>query len=371
MAKPLTLFSRVFQFGILIIAAISLLALFLSYFSAYISPTTIWWFQLFGLAYPILVISSIAGLIALYFIRKKWMFAGIFILLVGIPVHIRYIGGNWWSANPSEQENTIAVASFNVRLFDIYKWVHPELDTSAALFRQQINNLDADIMCFQEYASDHRKTRHMDANEILKAGNFNNYAEELTVQTKNIDFGLAIYTKGKIVNKGLVNDEKKLYSLFADIALNGDTVRIYNTHLQSIRFQQDEYSLFDGKALSNKSFFERVGGVLSKIKQAYPERIKQTSELIEHAENSPHPVMICGDFNEPPSSYTYTIFNRTYQDAFRSKGSGTGRTYAGKIPAGRIDYIFADERLNILSFNILNDRQISDHFPIVARLQVK
>jgi len=371
MAEPGKSLLRILRIAIVIITIAVLAALGLSYLSAYVSPATVWWFQLFGLAYPILAIGSIIGIIVLYFIRKKWMVAGLIILLIGTPVHIRYIGGNWWNSGSSTPKKTIAVASFNVRLFDIYKWLHPELDKSEMLFHQYIKKLDADILCFQEYASDERKTNHMHPGSILTAGSFKSYSEELTAQTKNIDFGLAIYTKGKIVQNGLINDENKLYSLFADIALHGDTVRVYNTHLQSIRFQQDEYSLFDGKALSKKSFFDRVSGVLRKLKRAYPERIKQTNELIKHAASSTYPVIICGDFNEPPSSYIYTTFNRQYKDAFRSEGSGTGRTYAGKIPAGRIDYIFADKHFDIFSFDILNDQPLSDHFPIITELHLK
>ena len=83
MAKPVKSLLRAIRMAIAIITIVVLAALTMSYLSAYVSPATVWWFQLFGLAYPVLAIGSIIGIIALYFIHKKWMFAGLIILLIG------------------------------------------------------------------------------------------------------------------------------------------------------------------------------------------------------------------------------------------------------------------------------------------------
>ncbi|MEM8906288.1 MAG: endonuclease/exonuclease/phosphatase family protein, partial [Bacteroidota bacterium] len=92
-------------------------------------------------------------------------------------------------------------------------------------------------------------------------------------------------------------------------------------------------------------------------------RAQQAHLVAEHVRNSPYPVMICGDFNETPLSYVYRILSAPLQDAFKQKGSGLGTTYAGKIPALRIDYILADRRLKILDHQILY-KSYSDHYPV-------
>ena len=76
--------------------------------------------------------------------------------------------------------------------------------------------------------------------------------------------------------------------------------------------------------------------------------------------NSPFPVIICGDFNDTPLSYTYNKFASNYTDAFRNSSSGLGITYAGKVPAGRIDYIFHSKDLNSSNFTIQKE-VYSDH----------
>ena len=78
-------------------------------------------------------------------------------------------------------------------------------------------------------------------------------------------------------------------------------------------------------------------------------------------------IIICGDFNDTPMSYTYNIFNGLYLDAFRNSSSGLGVTYAGKVPAGRIDYIFHAKNLHSGNFEIQQNVN-SDHRAITCKI---
>lgn len=66
-------------------------------------------------------------------------------------------------------------------------------------------------------------------------------------------------------------------------------------------------------------------------------------------------------------SYTYSVFYNELEDAFRNSSKGIGRTYAGKLPAGRIDYIFHSESLGVKKFAIQEDNP-SDHYGISCTL---
>ena len=346
------------------------IALITSYLSPYISPENIWWIQLFGLAYPIILISLLILLPVLFFLKRKRFWTLILITIIGLPVHFRYISFGS-SSEASESAIEIKVTSFNVRGFDIYQWVNKDLSKAEESFLHFIKNNNADVLCFQEYTVDKRPSKHMLPSEIKAAGGFNYYTDKLTAQSIKLSFGISIYSKYPIINKGFVGEEKDLYALYVDIKINEDTIRVYNTHLQSIRLQQDEYSLFDEDAPSNKGVSSRVGGLLGKLKSAYPSRIAQSKNIIEHAQKSTHPVIICGDFNEPPTSYVYGLFSDQFKDAFRSSSFGIGRTYAGKIPAGRIDHIFCSDSIEPLTFEISDDILMSDHYPISAKIALE
>lgn len=361
--KPLKWFF-LFSFYLLI------LGLLLSYLSPYVSPKTAWWVQLFGLAYPVvLFIIVILAVVLLFKNRKKALILWI-LLLIGIPVHLRFFGTGVSQDKSSESANTIRVMTYNVRLFDMYKWVHDDLADSKKAFLNYFKAQAPDVLCLQEYIEDNRPNPHVSVKDIKKAGEFSYMTQTLTVQSKNVNFGLAIFSKYPIINQGeLKTKDSNMSCIFVEILKNKDTIRIYNTHLQSIRFQQDEYSIFDENAPTTKSSTEKVYGLFSKLKKAYPGRINETKDILEHAQSTDFPIIIAGDFNEPPLSYIYGQFNNHFNDAFRETSLGTGKTYAGKIPAGRIDYIFYNDRLSALNFQRQKEI-ISDHYAICSELEV-
>jgi endonuclease/exonuclease/phosphatase family metal-dependent hydrolase len=84
---------------------------------------------------------------------------------------------------------------------------------------------------------------------------------------------------------------------------------------------------------------------------------------------SPHPNIICGDFNDVPNSYTYFHIRGNMQDAFIQKGFGIGRSYVNLSPTLRIDYILASPEFTVLQCKRFN-LPYSDHHPIVADLQL-
>ena len=145
-----------------------------------------------------------------------------------------------------------------------------------------------------------------------------------------------------------------------------DTIRVYNLHLQSIRLSENDYAVFESDQEENSGFF----AVLAKVKAAYPIRASQTDKVIEHISHSPHPVVVCGDFNDTPMSYTYSQFISSLTDSFRNTSFGIGKTYAGKIPAGRIDYIFHSPELGSQNFTI-QEEVLSDHYAISCSVFAK
>jgi endonuclease/exonuclease/phosphatase family metal-dependent hydrolase len=66
-------------------------------------------------------------------------------------------------------------------------------------------------------------------------------------------------------------------------------------------------------------------------------------------------------------SYAYNQFDKLLIDAFRSCSFGIGSTYIGKVPAGRIDYIFHTPNLISTDFKIQKEK-LSDHRAISCKL---
>ena len=82
-------------------------------------------------------------------------------------------------------------------------------------------------------------------------------------------------------------------------------------------------------------------------------------------------MILCGDFNDLPGSYTYNTMKRGLKDAFAEKGRGLGRTYNLFSPTLRIDYIFYDPKmLDIIGFRSPKTR-LSDHNPVIANFEIR
>jgi endonuclease/exonuclease/phosphatase family metal-dependent hydrolase len=106
-----------------------------------------------------------------------------------------------------------------------------------------------------------------------------------------------------------------------------------------------------------------------RLRNAYIKRAYQAEMLNKKIKESPFPVIVCGDFNDVPNSYSYFTVKGDLQDAFLKKGSGIGRTFRSISPTLRIDYILADKKFKVIQFSKLKV-PYSDHYPIVADFDI-
>ena len=148
-------------------------------------------------------------------------------------------------------------------------------------------------------------------------------------------------------------------AIYADILIGKDTVRVYNIHLQSISISRDIHEEVD-QSKSEIIFY--------RISKAFKKQQLQAELIKEHKKQCAFPIIICGDMNNSAFSYVYRSVRGSLLDGFEEKGSGLGSTYPYKYYPARIDYIFADKRLKIKSFENFTGFVNSDHLPIMSRL---
>ena len=362
-----------FSSWIKIATIICLSSLILSYLCPFIHPGTFWPLPFFGLAYPIIFLFSLLFLIIWTIAKSKWALVVLFVILLGGKLHFRMIS---FASDPEilpSNELSIHVMSYNVRLFDLYQWTMSEKYENRDSIFHYIQNENPDVICFQEFYHQDKPTNFSTRDALRKLLNIKDYHERYSHKLKGRqNFGVAMLSKYPMIAKGDVvfkddyhNDNN--YCIYADIVKNKDTFRIYNVHLQSIKFKKDDYAVF-GEVSDNAEFKKsNVRLMLDKLRIAFPKRADQALTVVEHINTSPYPVIICGDFNDTPLSYTYNQFNQKMIDAFRNCSSGIGATYAGRVPAGRIDYIFHTQDLKSSQF-IIQEEIHSDHRAISCRI---
>ncbi|MCE3294811.1 MAG: hypothetical protein K0R65_525 [Crocinitomicaceae bacterium] len=338
--------------------------LLLSYLSPYVSPATFWMIPFFGLAYPIIILCTLFLLVIWGLARSRWFFIVLAVILIGGRLHFRLYSPPFGKQTETSP-NKIKLLSYNVKNFDVYTVGFEHDFTNRNGIFHYLSGQDADIICFQEFYFQDEKKKFPTKDTLHKILKAEHYHERMSFNRrfKNY-FGVAMYSKYPMITRGFIELDQSSrnsnnFCIFADIVKGRDTMRVYNTHFQSIKFQQDDYALFGQKEYSG-SVKSGVIAMMRKLHIAYQKRAEQALKVIEHMEQSPYEVIICGDFNDTPLSYVYNQFYSKFIDAFRNSSSGLGITYAGKVPAGRIDYIFHSENIESGNFQIQSE-VFSDH----------
>jgi endonuclease/exonuclease/phosphatase family metal-dependent hydrolase len=351
---------------------IAIACLLLSYLAPYVSPRVFWPMAFFGIAYPVLLLINLL-FVAYWLIRWRMRFLYSFcVVLLGIQILNGYVQFNPQSKADAGKNSKykLKVMSFNTKLFDLYNWTH-NLETRSKIF-DLLKMESPDIICMQEfYNSDKGTFRNLDTLVKLQKAKYSHC--EYTVTLRKTDhWGMATFSSYPIVNRGHIdfNVSGNNSCIYTDIKIGEDTLRVYNMHLQSMHFSNSDYKFME-EFFDTKDVNELEGSrtILRRLKWAFRRRAGQADIISEHVRNCRYPVLLCGDFNDTPASYTYHTLSRGLKDAFLESGNGFGRTYYGKFPSFRIDYILHNASIPAWDFRtIVTD--LSDHYPISCTIGV-
>jgi len=362
---------------IFILNILAVAGLGLSYLALFISPEFFWMFAFIGLAYPILLVTNILFLAFWLVVNwKRGLFSALMILLGISKISDLY---QWRNVPEQSQidtfnamDSTIRVLSYNVRLFDLYNW--SENKNTRNKIMELISKQQADILCFQEFF--YEDTGNFNTLDTLLQIQPATYVQiEHTATVKKVNhWGIATFSRYPILKKGLIEfkDSTDNISIYSDIIAYGDTFRVYNLHLESIRFRGEDYKAL--KTITGNEDNTNLDGpqkIIHRMRRAFIRRARQTDIISEHIANCPHPVIVCGDFNDTPNSYAYHQISKNLSDAFRTSGSGIGTTYIGMIPFLRIDYIlYSPDVFESMYFKVIH-KKLSDHYPVNSCLHIK
>ena len=327
---------------------------FLAYLLPFLAPKFFPLLSVLTLFMPLFFILN--GLFFLYWgfqFKKRMILSGL-VLLMGITFINKFY--KFSAKEYPENEKDFTVMSYNVRLFNVFKWLdRDDVPDDILTF---INEKNPDILCIQEFSNS--------ANIDLKV-----YSHKYILMEGNqIKTAQAIFSKFPIIDQGnIVFPNSNNNVVFADIKKGKDIIRVYNMHLQSIKISPDVSEL-DEKNIEaiNQGKSQKL---FNRISKAFMQQQQQAEIIKEHKKNCPYPIIICGDMNNSAFSYVYRNIKGALKDSFEEAGVGFGATYKFRYYPARIDYIFADDTMKVKKFESFSDFENSDHYPIMARLSME
>lgn len=303
-----------------------------------------------------LIFTFICAVICLF--RKQFYIAiGIaVVLLLSVPNLLRNVG----LSNPAtenEGNKTVQVSSYNVHYFNFY-----ETKNHNAL--QYLKNCQADILCLQEVLVMQKGEHTLEqlTKELSTYPYRHIYFFYVGKHTKK---GIATFSKYPIVKKQTAPIQSPSHGAISSwIKINNDTLQVINCYLESNRLTREEKEIYASQEKTNI-----VKRIYNKLAQASQKRGNQAI-TIASMKDAHCATLVCGDLNDIPTSYVYRTVRGDDDDCFLALDWGIGTTFHEGLYHFRIDYIFADEHIDPLSFYI-NKQPYSDHYPIELQCKIK
>jgi endonuclease/exonuclease/phosphatase family metal-dependent hydrolase len=333
-----------------------IIATLLAYCAPNIAPSSSRYFIFIGMAFPFLLLFHLFFISYWAIKRKRFFIYSLLCLLIGWS-HVKGVLG--LHLGSSDDPKALKVMTFNSANLILNSSKPKDQSAAFALFLKKYN---PDVLCFQEFVTQ--------CNEPYLQRYFP-YQEN----TGGVNKRITIFSKYPIEyceDLPYYNYETN-GSTLADINVRGKKIRIYAVHLITNGVtetagrvvNQLETGDFDKK--QSKSDFRLISRHVTKGAKA---REKQSANIALHAQKSPYPTIICGDFNDPPLSYSYQTLAEGRLDAFKEAGFGFSSTYLGGIPLLCIDHILVSEAFEVLDCVVPNV-EFSDHYPVMATLRWK
>ncbi len=224
----------------------------------------------------------------------------------------------------------IRMASYNIK-------TSQGMDGKMDIFRtaQVLETMKADCISLQEV--DNHRPRSFFENQagviarILKM----DYVFGAAINYKVGSFGNAILSKYPIIksiNHQLPASKPERSMLEVHLHINGQLLRVFNTHMELDRNL----------------------------------RLEQIRDfIVPLVMSSNSPAILSGDLNEGPDGLGITYLMNYFQDSFSVNSGTLTATFTADQPRERMDYILLNQTCAAVDYQIISS-QASDHLPVMA-----
>lgn len=319
-----------------------------------------------GMAFPILLLINMGFL--LFWLIFKWTRAWVPVVgyvLAYIPISI-YMPLNVSSSPP---DDAIKLVSYNVCGYSgNYRY-----DDSFETIRDYLVDQQADIVCIQEDNDSWRRTCFK---KYEDRGLLYNDTLELSHNSKCFNC-LGIHSKYPIIRRDRIeyptgsNNGSAAWWLQVD----KDTLIVVNNHFESCHLNQKDrrqYRQILKGEMDSDSVRAESQLLMVKLAEANAKRSRQIDAVCDYVNRylGRYPVIVCGDFNDNPISYSRHKMGEVLHDCFVESGRGIGLSYNQKAFSFRIDHIFCSSDITPYQCHIDTEMDASDHNPIVCWLKI-
>lgn len=340
-----------------------------SAYGGYIRPSHTLWGKtapLAVMAFPAFSLLLVVGTIICGLFRSKTVYAGVATICICAP--------SLWNICPiniikdpvlkQHEYKSFKLLTFNVmNLSDFEKEHSNDANNRITSF---IIKTNADIVSLQEiiYFPKTNQNSNSDA-QLDTLFRMYPYREQATNGALMV---LSKYPVKRINLPNPVINQFLPYAAFS-IALPQGPVTLFDCHMESIGLTDSDKASYQditrGK-FDKSDLKEMKHSAIYKLNEAYRTRARQIEQLCQAADSLGGNIIIAGDFNDVPLSYSVRYLkDADFKEAYPSLALGPGFTYHADRLYFRIDHIFYRGTIRPIDLSIPKVN-ISDHYPMIA-----
>ena len=337
------------------------LMLFVGY-SDRLNPETYPLLAFVGMLFPFFIVANLLFLPLWVVVSWKRLWIPVVgFILAYVPIRT-YFPINF---NGDPPDDCLTVVSYNTCGFGgNWKYDHA-VDTVADYLRR----INADIVCLQE---DHGGKGGSGFDKMKELYPYN---DTIHIYDKKAAINaIGIHTRYPIIRKERIDyDSNTNGSMAYYLLMDADTLLVINNHLESTHLSEKERSgykdVLRGEVARDEAE-DRILNILAKLGEQMVKRAPQAEAISRYVEaHRQYPVIVCGDFNDTPISYTRHTIAKNLTDCFVTAGCGLGLSYNRKGFNLRIDHMMCSSEWVPVSCIIDSKMDASDHYPLVCRLK--
>lgn len=312
-----------------------------------------------GLCFPVMLLANLGFLV--FWLLLKWRMA--LIPVIGYAVCLPAIR-IYMPLNPSTEppSGALKVLSYNVFNFG---------GDDKVGYKEMVDFIvreKADIVCLQE-ANAGAKIPEIDT---LLSRHYR-YTNRLWSCGKGTNCLILLSNHPILKVKRIWYPSASNLSVAYKVLIGGDTVIVINNHFESNKITNDEKAEFKrmlrGK-LTQKESKKESRSLLRQLSAAAVLRAPEADSVANFIDRyKDHSIILCGDFNDSPISYTHRRLAQKLTDCYVATGFGPGISYHVGGMYVRIDNIMCSADLRPYGAKVLSQITASDHYPISCWLK--
>ena len=319
-----------------------------------------------GLGFPILLVFNLVFLVVWCFcrLRSVWLPLLGFILCYG-PIRT-YSPFNFPEDKP---HGSIKVLSYNVFMFS--SWDEPHGAKNPIV--DYIVKSKADIVCLQE-----AQARLDNGDQIYSTLKTHYpYFKLMIKKHPGADYIVLLSKYPVLWQDTIPYGSSSNQSVAYMLDIKGTKTLVVNNHFESNGLSSGDKegfkTLVKGELKTDEAKKQSVH-LIKKLGDVSARRAPQAEAVARFVKkylDKQIPVILCGDFNDSPLSYTHHVISKELNDCYVESGNGPGISYHKSGMYFRIDHIFCSDDFESYGAKVDNSVTTSDHYPIYCWLKYR